>query len=99
MKLDRKLSNAELLASGASPEYWPAIRKNCRTPDYKAKRTPYRAEGGPFDTSTTGEPIWLDDARTGPIRVGYQCGYYQRTRDAYYYCGKLAMGIVKWVTL
>jgi hypothetical protein len=99
MKLDRKLSNAELLASGVPPEYWPAVRKNCRTPDYKPSRAPHRAEGGPFATYVTGEPIWLDDAKTGPIRVGNTYGQYNRVADAAKLGGKWHWGVVQWVNL
>ena len=91
MKLDRKLSNAELLDSGASPEYWSIIRKYCRTPDYKASRRPHYAVDGPFD----GTRIWLDDAKTGPIRVGDAYGYYSRVADG----TSWEEGRVKWVTL
>ena len=93
------VTNKSLLAAGVDPDLWARAKKICNSPAYRAKREPYRAEGGPFATDITGEPIWLEDPKTGPIRVGNTCGQYNRVANAVSRYGKWQWGVVKWVNL
>jgi hypothetical protein len=93
------VTNKSLLAAGVDPDLWDRAKKICNSPAYKTKRAPHRAEGGPFATDITGEPIWLDDPKTGPIRVGDAYGQYTRVTNAESRGGRWYWGIVTWVKL
>jgi hypothetical protein len=93
------VTNKSLLAAGVDPDLWPRAKKICNSPVYKAKRAPYRAEGGPFSTHLTGEPIWLDEGSTAPIKVGGEVGYYKSNRPAIGAGLSARFGVVTWVKL
>lgn len=94
------VTNKSLLAAGVDPDFWDRAKKICNSPAYKAKRTPHRAEGGPFSTNITGCPLWLDDAKTAPITASGEVGYYKRVSDAIGTGASCkAWGVVAWVKL
>jgi hypothetical protein len=93
------VTNKSLREAGVPPELWALAKKQCNSPAYKVKRNPHRAEGGPFATDLTGCPLWLDDAMTGPIRVGEKVGYYKSIEPAFRRGSQVFWGVVRWVKL
>jgi hypothetical protein len=69
---------SSLREAGIPKELWARAKAICNSPPYRIKRAPYKALGGPFN----GEIVYLDDGKTGPIRILNQVGQYSRNAPA-----------------
>lgn len=93
------VTNKSLREAGVPEALWPRAKKICNSPPYKTKREPYRASGGPFDFFTCRHFLFLEDGKTGPIKVGDWHGQYNRQAPAVFRSGSWEPGTVGWVNL